>query len=103
MIDDLQKLLKNPISTDYIETANTFFGNGLSAALEFGNPAFLEADLEWVMRLLASGKYPSGDPSNIIPYLMAYIHALRHIIGEAGTPITDWLGIYIAKNQAASQ
>ncbi len=82
---------------DFMNEANYFFGNGLSAALELGNPHFLEADLEWVTKLLAGRRYPS---EHIKSYLTAYCNALNQEIGELSASYTDWIRAYLAKDTA---
>jgi hypothetical protein len=56
----LEKLRKDDLHIEHLNETNAYFGNGLSAALELGDPAFLESDLEWVKRLLA-GRHMSAD------------------------------------------
>jgi methanogenic corrinoid protein MtbC1 len=93
-----EELQKADLPTKYIPEANYFFGNGLTAALELGDPAFLEADLEWVKRLL-TGRQISSE--RLIPYLAIYSHALHKEIGRASIPITDWIRSYIARDETA--
>jgi hypothetical protein len=93
-----EELQKADLPAEYILEANYFFGNGLTAALELGDPAFLEADLEWVKRLLTGRRISS---ERLIPYLATYSHALHKEIGEASIPITDWIRSYIARNETA--
>jgi methanogenic corrinoid protein MtbC1 len=95
LFDELKKV---GLKTEYMDEANFFFGNGLYAALELGDPAFLEADLEWVQRLL-TGRQITAEI--LIPYLAAYSHALRKMMGKTSTPITDWIDSYMARNEAA--
>jgi methanogenic corrinoid protein MtbC1 len=92
-----ERLQKIDTPTEYIREANFFFGNGLSAALELGDPTFLEADLEWVKRLL-TGRHVSADRLN--PYLAAYRHSILKEMGMASAPITDWIDSHIAQNEA---
>ena len=93
-----EELAKNELPTEFISQANTFFGNGLFAALELGDPAFLEADLDWVKRLLAGRKISAG---RLLPYLAAYSKATHAVLGTAAAPITSWIGSYMAKNDLA--
>lgn len=92
-----EELHEMGLPSEYINEANYFFGNGLFAALELGDPAFLEADLGWVKRLI-SGRQISVD--RLTPYLTAYSHAVRKILGEPGTPITDWIYSYTGPENA---
>jgi DNA-binding transcriptional MerR regulator len=93
-----EELQKADLPTEYIPEANYFFGNGLTAALELGDPAFLEADLEWVKKLL-TGRQISSE--RLIPYLATYSHALHKEIGTASLPITDWIRSYLARDEPA--
>ena len=82
--------------TGLLGEANSFLGSGLSAALELGDPAFLEADLEWVKRLLTSRQMPG---ELLIPYLAAYSRGVRQALGESGAPITRWMDACLTQNQ----
>ena len=93
-----EELQKAALPIEYIPEANYFFGNGLTAALELGDPAFLEPDLEWVRRLLTCRRISS---ERLIPYLAAYSHALHEEIGEASIAITDWIHSYLARDEPA--
>jgi methanogenic corrinoid protein MtbC1 len=91
VLDEMQKY---NLQTDYIGEANLFFGNGLSAALQLGDPAFIEDDLEWVKRLLTGRQIPA---EAVMPYLAAYRDAIHKEIGKASLPIIDWLDSYLAR------
>jgi hypothetical protein len=93
-----EELQMADLPTEYVPEANYFFGNGLTAALELGDPAFLEADLEWVQRLLTGRRISS---ERLIPYLAIYSHAL-HISGMASIPITDWI-LYMVRDETANR
>lgn len=90
----LEMLGKDSRYIDYLHDTNVYFGNILSAALELGDPAFLESDLEWVKRLL-SGRQMSTD--NLKPYLAAYSQAIQSELGQAGASITTWINAYVNK------
>lgn len=91
-----EKLQKLQLPTEYIRDANSFFGNGLSAALELGDMGFLEADLEWVKGLLTGRQIPG---ESLISYLAEYSHAIRKVMGGKSALITDWIDTYIAQNK----
>lgn len=93
LIEELQRV---DLPTEYISQANLFFGNGLSAALELGDPGFLEADLEWVKKLL-EGRQISAE--RLGPYLAAYSYALRKEIGKVSSPITDWIDSQVTQDE----
>jgi methanogenic corrinoid protein MtbC1 len=94
------KLQKDGLQIDFILEANTFLGNGLSAALQLGDPAFLEADLEWVKRLLAGRQIPE---QSLITYLAAYRNFTHLELGKAATPITEWIDSFIEQNETIFQ
>lgn len=91
-----ENLRKVDLPTEYIDEANGFFGSGLTAALELGDPAYLEADLEWVKGMLTSHQIPA---ERLIPYLAAYRHAIRNVMGEASIPISDWIDSYTLRTR----
>lgn len=88
-------LQKDGFRTDHLEEANTHFGNRLSAALELGDPAFLEVDLEWVKKMLTGRQIPAD---RIFTYLSAYSHSLQMVLREVSAPITGWIDTYLAQN-----
>jgi len=90
-----RKLPKDGLRIDHLEAANSHLGNGLSAALDLGDPAFLEGDLEWVKRLLLGRQIPVDQ---ILTYLHAYNHSLQKELGENAVPITGWISSYLAQN-----
>jgi methanogenic corrinoid protein MtbC1 len=97
-IELLGNLQTNNLDAEHIGEANTFFGNGLSAALELGDPAFLEADLEWVKGLLTGHQIPE---ERLLSYMAAYRRSVHKVMGDAGASITDWIGSYLAQNETA--
>lgn len=84
---------------EFLAEANTFFGQRLSAALDLGDPALLETDLDWVKHLLNGRQIPAD---KLLPYLAAYSQAVRQELGNASAPLTDWVAAYINKNSEAS-
>jgi methanogenic corrinoid protein MtbC1 len=93
-----EELQKDGVQIDDLDERNAFLGSGLAAAFELGDPAFLEVDLAWVTGLLTGRHVPVG---SLIPYLMAYSHAVRAELGEASAPVTAWIDVYAAQNEAA--
>ncbi len=79
--------------------ANAFFGNGLDAALELGDPALLETDLEWVSHLLTGSQLPANQ---LLPFLAAYSQAIQKEMGAAGSPITNWIAAFIRQSGGIS-
>jgi MerR family transcriptional regulator, light-induced transcriptional regulator len=97
--EDLQEM---SLAGNIANESNAFFGSSLSAALELGDPAFIEADLEWVKRLLTSRSGSVEQPASTnqpIPYLAAYSRGVGRVLGEAGSPITRWLDAYVSHNR----
>jgi hypothetical protein len=93
-----ERLRQDGVQINGLEERNTFLGNGLAAAFELGDPAFLEADLAWLQGLLANRHISAVSLS---PYLAAYSQAVRAELGVAGAPITAWLDVYTARHEAA--
>lgn len=89
----VEALQKQGLPVDYLNETNLFFGNALSAALSLGDPAYIEADLEWVTHLLA-GRRISVD--ELIAYLTAYSLLIDDHMGKAGRMVTDWLDAYLS-------
>lgn len=94
----MAELQQSGMRKDYIVQASTYFGDGLTAALKLGDPAYLEADLEWVKRLLAGRKIRER---SILPYLHAYSQTMHQVMGESSAPITQWMAAYMAKEGSA--
>ncbi len=92
VFEDLQN---TDLPYEHVAEANFYFGNELSAALQLGDPAFLEADLEWVKRLLVGRHIPA---ERLMPYLAGYSRSMMKVLGEAGAPITNWMGSYLDQN-----
>jgi hypothetical protein len=80
--------------TQHIETANRFFGDGLTAALALGDPAYLEPELDWMAALLDSRR---ADPERLKDYLKRYADAIRERLGRTGASLSKWLDAYIVK------
>lgn len=91
----MEMLREGNLSIEHIDEANTYFGNRLSAALELGDITFLEVDMDWVKRLLASRQIAA---SQMYPYLTAYSQAAAETMGDGSAPITGWIASYLANN-----
>jgi hypothetical protein len=90
----INKLQKAGARTEVVIEPVTYFSSGLAAALDLGDPAFLEPDLEWVRRLLIERRMPA---EMLILYLAAGEEAIREAIGSESRPVSDWIGAYIAR------
>ena len=95
-----RRLRRTALKPQGIHDANTFFSPLLMAALELGDPALLEPDLEWVKGLLSGRRI---EPGHLETYLAAYRRAVTSAMGPAGRPIADWIGSYLARRQAPSR
>lgn len=66
---------------EYLETANRYMGNNIVAALQLGNVAYLDSEIEWLVHLLKSHNQPAD---SVRVYLSHYSNALREHLGEQG-------------------
>jgi DNA-binding transcriptional MerR regulator len=76
------------LTTEDAATANLYFGNALTAALELGDVSYLSSDLDWIKSLLARHNIPV---EGMHEYLAAYAHAIGGIMGSSGAMISNWL------------
>ncbi len=73
---------------EYLETANRYMGNNIVAALQFGNVAYLDSEIEWLVHMLKSHDQPA-DSARV--YLSYYANALRQHLGEHGNLVIAWI------------
>lgn len=86
-----------PQGANYLDTANHFFGDSLTAALELGSVSYVSTELKWLVNLLVEHQTPLA----LLPaYLDIYAKAVRSIMKENGKPIIDWLGLESQKLKA---
>jgi DNA-binding transcriptional MerR regulator len=83
-----------------VDEINSFFGSGLSAALDLGDIAFMESELDWIKGLLVSHQINLGE---LFSYLSDYGDYIRAELGPEGVLITDWLHHYVARNELSQQ
>ncbi|GAP15701.1 predicted cobalamin binding protein [Longilinea arvoryzae] len=88
-------LQEKSLASEYMATVNAFFAEGLAAALELGDPAWMENDLAWVGQLLTGRQISIR---RLKPYLDAYREAIESEMGESGMRITGWLRNYLDGN-----
>lgn len=69
-----------------------YFGDRLSAALELGDPALIEADLDWVTWLLSGRRI---DARSLTRFLQAYKEAVQRVLGDQAGALTSWLMGYL--------
>jgi methanogenic corrinoid protein MtbC1 len=84
---------------DYLDTANHFLGNALSAALELGDINYLSADMDWLVNLLIQHRV---SVAYLPQFLQAYAQVTRKIMGESSQPIYGWLGLEVQKLTAVT-
>lgn len=89
-------LQEDRVQIETMEEVNTFFGTNLAAALDLGNPAFMEGELTWIAGLLTS-HHLTGE--QLLSYLGAYRRGVQIVLGEDGNPITHWTDQYITRYQ----
>jgi DNA-binding transcriptional MerR regulator len=94
------KLQKDGLQIEKIEEVNSFFGDKLAAALDLGDLALVESELDWIKGLLTSRQITAD---KLLPYLTDYGHCLRAELGQEGAPITDWLNQYVSRNELSQQ
>lgn len=84
---------------DFLDAANHFLGNALSAALELGDINYLSADMNWLVNLIIQHKV---SVTYLPQFLQAYSQATRSIMGESSQPICSWLALEIQKLEATT-
>jgi MerR family transcriptional regulator, light-induced transcriptional regulator len=89
-----QDLQRAGLQYSYIREASAHFNNGLAAALELGDIAFLEADLDWVRKLLSGQQLPG---ERLHYFLAAYKQTIFNQLGEDSVPITQWIDAYLKR------
>ncbi len=89
-------LQKHCIQIENLEEFNTYFGTKRDAALELGDPAFMEGEMTWIKGLFTSHHLPE---EQLISYLRIYSRHLQAVLGESGSPITQWIDQYVHHNQ----
>jgi MerR family transcriptional regulator, light-induced transcriptional regulator len=82
------------ISTTHLATANSFLGDTLSAALQLGNPSYLNSDMDWLRTLLT----PREIPFTALPeYLEVYEKGIEKTLGKTGATLVQWVQLYRQK------
>ncbi len=77
----------------FLDTANRFLGDNLTAALELGDVSFLSTDMAWIAHLLIGHNVP---PIILPIYLDVYAHAVDQVLNGGGKIISDWLKLQAA-------
>ena len=89
-------LYRDRVQIEYIEEVNSFFGSDLAAALDLGDPTFMEVELIWIDGLLTSHHLPG---EQLQSYLGAYRRGVQAVLSEDGNPISQWIDQYITRHQ----
>ncbi len=74
-------------SFDALETATTYLGDELAAALDLGNPDYLTPDISWVRALIINNHLPA---SILVDFLRAYRQSVSQGLGEKAALILAW-------------
>jgi DNA-binding transcriptional MerR regulator len=81
-------------TVDYLDTANLFLGNTLTAALELGDISYASTDVHWITNLLMERHVSAS----VLPFFLTlYAQAIQEIMGETGQPLYEWLIIQSRK------
>lgn len=72
----------------YLETANRYFGNNLSAALQLGSIEYLASELEWLYQMLTSHH---RNTELVREYLARYASAMEIHLPPEAQFIPSWL------------
>jgi len=87
-----QDLQRAGLQYTYIHEASVHFNNSLTAALELGDIAYLEAELDWVSKLLSGQQIPG---ERLHHFLAAYKQTISKQMGEDSASITQWIDAYL--------
>jgi len=81
-------------STAYLDIANHFLGNSLSATLELGDISYLSIDMIWLVGLLGDHHVSVS----VLPaFLETYTQAVQDVMGKDGREIIEWLQLEATK------
>lgn len=81
----------------YIDIANHFLGNTLTAALELGDISYASTDLHWLTSLLVERNI---SVSLLPAFLELYAQATRDVMGKEAQAISEWLTVEAQKLKA---
>jgi len=86
--DKVHELLGSDMPYEYLQIANHYLAQDISAALSFGDMNYLGGELEWVEGLLENAQL-SDDM--LKDYLQSYYQAVQESLDERGRDIVDWM------------
>lgn len=72
----------------YLETANRYMGNNIAAALQLGNIAYLDSELEWLHQMLVSHR---RETQTVREYLAYYTEALERNLHPQASFVISWM------------
>ena len=75
-------------TVDYLDIANHFLGDTLTAALELGDLSLASSDMRWLTNLLMERNI---HPTVLPFFLSLYAQAIQDVLGEEGHSIHEWL------------
>ena len=87
----LQSIRRNNFSSESMEASTQFLGDNLIAALQLGDLALMDGEIDWVRSLLKSNNIPE---QVLNAYMRLFADAVSQNINGAGKPITNWLEKY---------
>jgi methanogenic corrinoid protein MtbC1 len=82
------------LSIGQISEVNNYLGDRIIAALTFGNPAFIEPDLEWLRGSLSIRKLPLN---LLAVFLKSYSQSIKDNMDIAGESIMEWMDVLVTK------
>lgn len=83
-----RSLQPDGVAPRHLAIANRHLGDGIRAALAFGDMSLIAYELDWIRQLLANHDFPT-DP--LTHYLQTYQQVAREHLDPDCQPILDWL------------
>jgi methanogenic corrinoid protein MtbC1 len=91
-----QQFQKEGRLAEYLADVNGYLGGELVAALELGNLAYVEPDMEWIRQFLSVSTNMKED---LFSYLTAYREMILKELGPAGAPMANWIADYLNRDE----
>jgi cobalamin-dependent methionine synthase I len=86
------------LNTEYFSTAHKFMGDNILAALNLGDMAYLDGEIDWLSVLVKSYHLPQ---SVVFSYLEMYSRAVQEHLEERAGLMVAWFDQQLANNQEA--
>ena len=84
-----QRLEAEGMSEGHLQVANEYLGQGIRAALAFGDMSLMDHEIAWIRRLLANRQIPEAA---LARYLTVYEEVAREQLDGRCEPVMVWLG-----------